>query len=374
MDFEFTEEQKMFRAAVRDFLKTEYPPGLVRRTEEAGLKESLPVYRKMGEFGFLGVILPEEYGGSGGTWLDLVILNEESGSVLLPGIEITSIVLAGRAIMAWGTEEQKRFFLPRLSSGEIIIAPAWLEENVHPRRSDIRTQVKRVQERLILEGRKSMVSHFDVATHFLVLAKDVSAEGREAQTVLALVEAGRPEMTWHPLRVQSGEWVADLDIREAAVASDASMAGPWADWLKLVDGAKIASAAYSLGAARVALEMGITYVKERIQFGRPIGSFQTIQHKLAETACMIEQARAGIYYAARLGDRGEDYAGEAAIAKLLAGKALEQAAAASAHCHGALGFSTDHDIQFYFRRIKVQQHHLESQEIQKEIIADRYGF
>ncbi len=373
MDFEFTEEQKMFRAAVRDFLKADCPLKLVRQIEDVGLNEFTSTYRKMGQLGFLGVGLPEEYGGSGGSWLDLVILSEEAGAALVPNVQLGSTVLSGQAISIMGTEQQKKALLPKLVRGETVIAPAWQESEQDSRECRMETKLTPHSDHVIINGNKSMVSCFDVATHFMVSGKS-PAQATNDEFTLALLEAGAKEVSRRQMRLQSGEIVADLQIKGAVAGNDVCMVGQWPDWLKLMDKAKISLAAYCVGAAKAALDMGVSYVKDRRQFGKPIGSFQAIQHKLAEAAASIELARIAVYHAAWLSENGDNWTAEAAAAKLLAGQAIGKSAKSSAFCHGAYGFSMDNDIQFYFRRIKVLQHQLGSPEMQKELIAVSSGF
>ena len=373
MDFGFSEEQEMFRTAVRDFLKKEFPLKLVHDIEEAGSKELLPIYRKMAELGFLGVTLPEEYGGYGGSWVEVAILNDEAGRALLPTVHVGSITLAGEAILTFGSNEQRRSLLPGLILGERIIAPAWLEAQADPRSPDIDTKVDKRGDHFAINGSKRFVSHTEIATHLLVLARPADKGAGQGDIVLLLVDSNAPGVSQHLLRVQSGEWVADVAFRDVLVDERNYLAGDWSRWLALVDGAKIALAAYSVGAAQAALAMGVDYAKERIQFDRPIGSFQVLQHKLADAAAIIEQAKVMSYYAAWLKEHDGACPEEAAMAKLLAGKALEQAATTASLIHGGYGFSVEHDIQLYFRRIKALEHLPEGAAKQKEIIAEMSG-
>ncbi|MBI4330777.1 MAG: acyl-CoA dehydrogenase [Chloroflexi bacterium] len=274
-----------------------------------------------------------------------------------------------------------------------------MEDGANPRLCNLQTIAAETPAGITVRGRKGMVGHFDVADRFLVTAGNPPGptgpdailekrleillrqitESAPGQTgpdaiLLVLLDSSRKEIACRPLRLQSGELTADVDFRDAPADRDACMTCRWADWLRLVDRAKIALAAYCVGAARAALDMGVAYAKERVQFGKPIGSFQAIQHKLAEAACSTELAKIAVYQAAWLSDHQANCEGESAAAKLLAGEAVGKAALNSALTHGAYGFSMDNDIQFYFRRIKSLQHEIEGPETQKELIAASSGF
>lgn len=373
MDFALTEDQRMLQQTLRDFIKTEFPLKLLRKIEENGLQEFLPVYRKMAELGFLGLTIPEQYGGSGGSWIDLAILNEEAGHGLLPSVHINSIILGCGTILAFGSEDQKRRLVPPTTAGEQIITPAWLEEGADPRSPNLQSKASKMDNGFAVYGHKHFVTHIQAASHLLVLARAEKKEQVDEDIVFLLVRQNSKGLSQRLLRVQSGELVGEIQFQGVLATEDNYFNGEWSKWLRLVDGAKIALGAYSIGAAQMALDMAVQYAKERVQFDRPIGSFQAIQHKLADVAILIEEARTIVYYSAWLIDQGKDCTQEAAMAKLLSAKAFGQAATTSAVVHGALGFSMDHDIQLYFRRAKTLEYQMESTEEQKEIIARLSG-
>jgi len=363
MDFTLSESQVMLRDAARAFFKKEFPPSRLRKVEASGLSEFLPLYRQMGELGFLGIAIPEQYGGAGGGWLEVALFNEEAGRALVPLLHVSSAILAGQAVLTMGSETQKPELLAGLTGGETIIAPAYLEDGSGPRSPELTTVASVRGDRVLLSGAKRFVEAFEVASCFLVAARDESGAAR-----LFLVPRESPGLRHREWLLQSLDRVAHLTLDGVAVPRGAALPGDWDAWLLAVDGAKIALAAYAVGAAQAALDMAIAYSKMRVQFDRPIGSFQTLQHRLADAAMQVEQARTLVHYAAWLRQERGSCREETAMAKLLAGNACRQATYAATLTHGGYGFMEEQDIQLYFRRAKLLEHRLESPETQREII------
>jgi alkylation response protein AidB-like acyl-CoA dehydrogenase len=363
MDFKLSEQQQMIRDGARGFFKKEFPLSRLREVEKKGLAEFLPVYRRMGELGFLGIAFPEECGGSGGGWAELAVFNEEAGRALVPPVHVWAVTLAGQALLTMGSRAQRDELLPTVTGGQTVIASAYLEEGREPRTPELSTVAVARGDGFVLEGSKRFVEAFDVATMLLVTATE---EAGGARFFLVPVDhAGLRHREW---LLQSLDRVADVLFDKVAVSREAILPGDWDKWLSAVDGAKIALAAYAVGGAEAALEMAVAYSKLRVQFGRPIGSFQALQHRLADAAMQVEQARTLAHYAAWLRQEKGACPEEAAMAKLLAGTAFRQAAFAATLSHGGYGFMEEQDIQLYFRRAKLLEHRLESPEAQREIV------
>ena len=369
MDFKPTEQQELIRNGARAFFKKEFPLSRLRQVEERGLSEFLPVYRQMGDLGFLGIAIPEEYGGSGGNWVDLAIFNEETGRALVPPLHVSAATLVGQALLSLGSRAQKEKWLQPLASGQTIVAPAYIEEGRDPRAPELRTMASARGDGFVLRGAKRFVEAFDVASALLVTATDPAGAAR-----LFLVPREQSGLRHREWVLQSLDRVADVNLESVAVPREAALQGDaWGAWLDAVDGAKIALAAYAVGAAQAALEMATAYSKMRVQFGRPIGSFQSLQHKLADAAMQVEQARTLVHYAAWLRQANGSCREEAAMAKLLAGNAFRQVGYAATLTHGGYGFMEEQDIQLYFRRAKLLEHQVDSPDAQKEIIIPAAG-
>lgn len=369
MDFKQTEQQELIRNGARAFFKKEFPLSRLRQVEERGLSEFLPLYRQMGELGFLGILIPEEHGGSGGSWVDLALFNEEAGRVLLPPLHVSAATLVGQALLSMGSAAQKEELLPLLASGQTVITPAYLEEGRDPRTPELGTVARATGGGFVLRGTKRFVEAFDVASSLLVLATDEAGAAK-----LFLVPREQSGLRHREWVLQSLDRVADVTLENVAVPMEATLQGTdWGAWFDAVDGAKIALAAYAVGAAQAALDMATAYSKMRVQFGRPIGSFQSLQHKLADAAMQVERARTLVHYAAWLRQANGSCPEETAMARLLAGNAFRQVAYAATLTHGGYGFMEEQDIQLYFRRAKLLEHQVESPEVQKEIIIPAAG-
>jgi alkylation response protein AidB-like acyl-CoA dehydrogenase len=364
VNFRLTEQQELIRETARAFFTKEFPPSRLRAVEAEGLAPFLPVYRRMGELGFLGLGAPEEDGGAGGTWLDLALLNEEAGRALIPTVHIASAVLAGQAILGLGTPAQRRAVLPGLFAGERIVAPAYLEGEADRRSALPGTTAVADRGVVVLHGVKRFVEGFELAAALLVTAR----EGSE-RAGLYLVERDRAGLRTREWVLQSLERVADVDLAGVAVMADAALPGAWEAWLEALDGAKLALAAFATGAAQAALDLALAYSKVRVQFDRPIGSFQALQHKLADAAMHVTQARMLVQVAAWLRDTRGTAVEETAMAKLVAGRALRRATYTATLTHGGYGFMEEQDVQLYFRRAKGLEHRLGGPAEQHDLIV-----
>jgi len=359
VNFQPNDEQRMLCDSARRFFSNEFPLARVRETEAKGLSAFLPVYREMGRLGFLGIGVPEEAGGSG-DWLDLALFAEEAGHCLVPTLPLTSVVLSGQALLACGQREA----VAELASGERIAAPAWLEGDEADRNPPAATRAVTVADGTSLDGAKRFVQGFEVADEVLVTAI------AEAGVCVARVPRTAPGIQASAERLSSLDLAHGLAFLGVHVPGAAVFSLPWSAWLDAIDSAKIVAAAWAVGASRGALDMAITYAKDRKQFGRPIGSFQAVQHRLADAAMAIEQASAMVHYAAWLRASHKPFQREAAMAKLVAGRAVRQVTHAATLTHGGYGFMEEFDIQLYFRRAKLLDLLIEGPAVQRELLAE----
>ena len=362
MDFQPNEEQRMFAESARKFLSREFPLQRVRDIESQGLSAFLPCYREMAKLGYLALGIPEQAGGSG-TWLDLELFAEEAGRALVPPLQIASIAIGAQALAAFGRADT----VAALLAGESVLAPAWLEQDEASREPPRSTQCGRRGDAFVIEGEKRHVLGFEVAGELLVAARG------DDGPCFALVPADAPGISSRRAVLTSGDTVSDLRFGSVKVERERLLRGSWSDWLRIMDGAKIIAAAWAVGAARAAIDMALGYAKDRKQFGVPIGKFQAVQHRLAEAAITLEQACAMVRYAAWLHATRTDCAREAAMAKIVAGKAVRQVTHAATLTHGGYGFMEEFDIQLYFRRATLFEHLVEGPATQREILAADAG-
>ena len=370
MDFGLSEEQEMLRSMARDFLTRECPVSLVREIEADERGYSPELWRKMAELGWLGLVFPEEYGGSGGSFLDVTILLEEMGRSLAPVPFVPAVVLCGLPILTAGTQEQKREFLPKIATGEAILTMALTEPSASYTAEGIETRATTRRGDYIIRGTKLFVPYAHVARYLLCVVRtgpgitlllvDGESPGIKCTLLNTIASDRQSEVIFDGVRVpqrntlgkRDGGWgVVEATLRQAAVAECALM----------------------LGGAQRALEMTVDYVKERVQYGRPIGSFQVVQHKCVDMAIDVEGARYITYQAAWKLSQGLPCIREVSMAKAWVGDACSRTCAEACHLHGAIGYTQEHDVQLYLRRVKAADLTFGDAAFHHEIVAQQLG-
>jgi len=358
MDFDLGEEQVMLKTSARDFLEKECPRKLVRDMMEDERGHSPELWRKMARLGWQGLAFPEEYGGVGSSFLDLVVLLEEMGRALVPGPFVPSVVHAGRTILTAGTEEQKQRFLPAIARGEIIMTLALTEDGGVSVPSGIGVTAVASDGGFVLNGTRLFVPDAHVADHIVCVARTGEGSGEDGIS-LFVVDAKAEGLLVEPLATMTGEKLCEVTFRDVDVPAD-SLLGErnhgWPVVRNALDEATVAECAWMIGGARWILETCVTYAKEREQFGVPIGTFQAIQHKLANVAVEVEGATSIVYYAAWTVDEkdpGQTLA--ASVAKAWCSDTYRHAAFEGIQVHGGIGFTWDHDMHLYFKRAKSSQ-------------------
>ena len=358
MDFALTNEQEMLRSSGREFLDRECPKSLVREMETHETGHSPELWRKMAGLGWLGLPFPERYGGAGFSFQDLAVLLEEMGRFLLPGPFFSTVALCGQAILDSGTEGQKAAFLTSIASGEMRMALALTEPGALYQADGISLLADRVGGGYVLNGAKMFVSDGLAADHFIVVARTSrGADPREGISLL-LVDTKSPGITVNPLNVMGIDKQAEVAFQDVRVASDSllgSAGGGWPVVEKLLAWGSAGKCAESVGGAQAVLELTAEFVKTRHAFGRPIGSFQAIQHHCANMLADVDTSRYLTYQAAWLVSRGEFHAPEVSKAKAWTSDAYRRVTALAHQCHGAIAFTKDMDIHLYHKKAKVNE-------------------
>ena len=373
MDFKFSEEQKMFRSSVQDFLKKECPMSLVREIEEQKSDYSRELYRKMAGLGWLGIMIPEEYGGTEGDWVDMAILYEEAGRVLMQSPHLSTAVLGGQTILALGTEEQKEELLPKIVDGEITLALAITEPEAASNLALLTASAEPQDGNFVINGNKLFVGNGHNADFIITVVK--TKIGTKKGVSLFLVDGKNPGLSFIPMETMGGNILDDVTYNKVVVPKDKLLgkSGNGDIIADIVDKAQIMTCAEMVGSAGVALEMSIDYSKDRVQFDQPIGSFQAIQHKIAKMSESLEGAKWLTYYTAWLSAQGVPCAKEIAMTKLYVGEACRIITAEAEQIHGGMGIMWEHDLTFYFRRVKAGQLSLGYPYTFQETIAQSLG-
>jgi alkylation response protein AidB-like acyl-CoA dehydrogenase len=355
MDLDFSEEQDMLREMVRGVCEEYAPVDVVRALENDphGYPEDL--WKQLAELGLLGILIPEEYGGQAQSMIEAAILYEEFGRSLAPTPHFVSAVLSAAALVEAGSEAQKRAWLSRIASGEVILTPAWLEPRNGFGAKGVQMRARFEGEEAILSGTKLHVAFAGSADRLVVLAR--TGEGEE-DVDLFLVDprASGVSLSQRMTLASDTQYRVDLDGVRVPLEDRIGEAGAgWKVWSRVMHDGIILAAAQAAGGARRALELTLDYAKEREQFGKPIGSFQSLAHYLADAATAVEGGTILVHEAAWARSEGKDIGRLAPMAKLFMCHAYRDVTATCEQVWGGVGFTIEYDIQLFFRRAKQLQ-------------------
>ena len=374
MDFAFTEEQELLRRTIREFAAAEIAPHVMDWDERQVYPRE--VVQKAGELGCLGAIFPEEYGGAGLGYVDYVLIVEElskvDGSI---GISVAAHnSLCTNHIYTAGTEEQRRRYLPKLTSGEWIGAWSLTEPTAGSDAGGTRTTARRNGQGWILNGSKTFTTHGSVGDVAVVFAVTDPTAGKRGISAFA-VEKGTPGFRAGKKENKMGLRASDTAevVMEDCRLSDAQRLGPegqgFVDAMRILDGGRISIAALALGMARGAYEAALAYAAERKQFGKPIAEFQAVQFMLADMATEIDAAALLTYRAAWMKDQGMKTTKESSQAKLFASEVGVRAADRALQIFGGYGYVKDFPAEKFYRDVKLCTIGEGTSEIQRLVIA-----
>jgi alkylation response protein AidB-like acyl-CoA dehydrogenase len=360
MDFGFSEEQDMLRSSARDFLSKESPMTYVRRMMEDDRGFGDDQWNKMAELGWMGLILPEQYGGSGLDFVDMVVVLEEMGRVVLPGPFFSTVILGGVALLEGGTDAQKKDLLPKLAAGKLRMTLAQLEPNARWDADGIQLEAKKDGAGWRLSGTKLFVPDAHTADVLVVAARTTPGSKGADGVSLLLVDAKAPGISTTLLKtMDQTRKLCEVGFKDVAVGGDRLLGTAGQGWKlldRIVDRGKVGLCAEMCGGAQKVLEMSVEYAKVREQFGKPIGSFQAIQHKCANMLVEVESSKSATYYAAwAVANDVAEAPLAAAMAKAYTSDAYRHTAGEGIQIHGGIGFTWEHDMHIYFKRAKSSE-------------------
>lgn len=353
MNFGFTDEQELLRAEVRKFLDGNCPLEEVRKLMETEEGYSPGLWKQLAELGWLGLTVPEEQGGAGLGFVDLVVLLEETGRSLFPS-PLLATTLAARAVAELGSAEQRGRWLPGIADGSRIGTLAVLEESDLLAPEGIALAGEPEGEGFRLSGEKLYVPDAGNADLFVVAFRS----GPDSEAVaLAVVEADAPGVeARHSSGMDLTRRLGRLRLDEARVARDALLGAPrgaWPHLQRLLDEGACAVSAEAVGAAQALLELTVGYAKQREQFGQPIGRFQGVKHPLADMYVDIESFRSLVYFAAWALDESPEQAPLAVSrAKAYVSEVFPRLGIDCVQLHGGIGYTWEYDAQLYLKRAK----------------------
>jgi alkylation response protein AidB-like acyl-CoA dehydrogenase len=374
MRFALSAEQAELRRAARGYLATHWPSAQVRAVVDDASQEDPSAWRRVAaELGWASILVPEAHGGAGLGWVEATVIAEETGRALASVPFFSSVCLATNALLAAGDEAQRAAYLPRIASGDVRATLAFGDSS-HVDPWAIATVAREQGDGFVLSGTKRNVVDGAAADVLLVTARAPGTTGEKGVALFA-VHARSPGV--HVERtpaLDATRPLALVTLKDVHVGRAARM-GDAAAVRRTLDRAAIALASEALGGAERCLEMATDYAKTRVQFDRPIGSFQAIKHRLADLFTAVETARSAARYAAGVADSGDDaeLAVAAALAKSYCTETFFRCAAENIQIHGGIGFTWEHDAHLFLKRARGSLVLLGGPSVDRERVAQAMG-
>ena len=360
MDFGFNQEQELLRATARKFFENECTSEFVRArmAEPAGVTEEF--WKKLAEQGWLGLIYPEEFDGTGLGFVDLTVLMEEMGRAVMPGPFFSTVLLGGLTIYEAGSAAQKKEWLSKISAGQAKATLAFTEPNARWDAAGVTVSARESSGKFTLTGTKLFVLDAHVADVIVVAARTREGQRPEDGLSLFLVPKGAKglDVKLLPTMDQTRK-LCEVTFHDVTVGADALLGAKdqaWGPLSRVLDRATVALCAEMCGGAQRVLDMTTDYAKIRVAFGKPIGSYQGVKHRAADMLVEVENAKSLTYYAAWAVDENVPEAPLAAsMAKAYVSDAYRRTAGAGIQLHGGIGFTWEHDLHLYFKRAKSSE-------------------
>ena len=363
----------MLRSAAREFLDRECQPKVVRQLMESEDAFDAGLWQKLVQMGWTGLGIPEEHGGAG-SFLDLTVVLEEAGRALLPGPFFGTMALAVPLLVGAGTEAQKRTVLTAVAEGRVRATAAIAEPSGRWDAAGIELPAERSGERWKLNGVKLFVPDAGASEYLIVAARTRKSSDPESGITLFLLEGRPPGMQVTPLKTMdmTRRWY-EVRLDGVELTADAvvgAVDGGWEPLRRALEWGTAALCAEMVGGAQHVLDASVEYAKTRHQFGRPIGVYQAVSHKLANMMLEVESARSATYYAAWAIDAdAPDRSLAASMAKAYTSDAYRRAAGDGIQVHGGIGFTWEHDMHLYFKRAKASEVTLGDATYHRELVA-----
>ncbi len=377
MDFKLTEEQEMLRSMARDFLAAKCTKKYVRDMEQDERGYSPDIWKEVAQIGWTGLPFPEEYKGGGGTFLDLAILLEEMGRACFPGPFFSTVVLGGLTILDAGSKEQKQEIIPRISQGNSLLTLALAEASGSYQPEAITLRAIPDRGVFLLMGTKLFVPDANAADYLICVSRNKDKSKPQDGITLFLVKAPVQGLKITPMNTIASDKLCEVALDSVMVSYEDVLGKEGKGWPIVEKALLRATAARCMemvGGAQQVLDMSNAYAKERVQYGKPIGSFQAIQHYLANMAVDVDGCRYISYKAAwKMSEEPDDCQLEVATAKAWTSEAYRRVSSMGHRIHGGIGFTLDHDMQLYYRRAKAAEVTYGDSDFHREKIAQLIG-
>ena len=379
MDFNLTEEQRIYQNTLHNFLIKECPLEKARELED-NAEFPFEIWEKLAALGIMGLPFPEEYGGTSGSVIDFAIVCEELSWALhsVALMYVLSVLFGGEAVLLFGNEEQKKFFLPKLSRGEIRFCGCMTEPNAGSDVASLKTTAVTDGDSYVVNGSKVFTTGAHVADYALLLARTDKEAPKHKGISMFMFDFHSPGITVSPLKhmgceaVHTNEvFLEDVRIPKDTVLGELNKG--FFQIMGMLDVERIVTGAMGVGLAQRAFEYALQYSKERAQFGQPIGKFQASQHKFADMAAGIHAARLAVYQAAWLKDQKGDCPREACIAKLLGTEIAKRVTIDGLQIMGGYGYMKEYEMERFLREAILGTIVAGTSEIMKNVIAGTHG-
>ena len=373
MNFAFSEEQEELRRITRQFLESKSPEAEVRRLMDTDEGYDPAVWNQMAnELGLQSLIVPEEFGGQGFTFVELTVVLEEMGRALLCAPYFSSAVLATSTLLHAGDDAAKKEHLehlPGIASGETIATLAFTEPNGKWDESGVEAVATKSGDGYTITGTKMFVLDGNVANLLLVAAKT-----DKGVSIFSVDPTGAGVTRTNLATMDQTRKQSKIELDGAAATLIGTDGAGWTTLERVLDLAAVALAAEQVGGAQKVLETAVQYAKDRVQFGRPIGSFQAIKHKCADMLLEVESAKSAAYYAAWCAaELNDELPSVASLAKAYCSEAYFHASAENIQIHGGIGFTWEHPAHLYFKRAKSSELLFGDPTYHRELLAQRIG-
>lgn len=377
MNFDLTAEQKMLKKSAREFFSKEVDGSLIRELEAGTTGHHDKIWRKMARLGWQGLIVPETFGGEGMTFSDMAVVLEEMGSSALPGPFFTSCVASALVLLEAGSEDQKKRFLADLSTGKKIFTVGWCETHTDLDPYDISTKAVLIDNQYEITGMKCFIPYAHLSDYLIIAARTGEpGETGDAGISLFIIDRKSAGVSIDIVSNSSGEKVCEVILEKVRIPSE-NLIGELNQGWKILEPLfmkfAVAESAKMVGAANTVIKMVLEYAKKREQFGRPIGSFQAIQHHCANMKTYLDTSELLTQQASWRISTGADWKMDASICKAWAGEALRKMIMLGHQVMGGFGFVEEVDVQLYYRRARTAEILFGNSAYHREKVASEMG-
>jgi len=377
MNFDLNEDQRILRDSAHGFFVKGCPGTFVREMAEDEKGYTRELWRKMAELGWMGILVPEQYGGFEGSFLDLTVLLYEMGYVCLPGPYFSTVVHGGITLLEAGTEAQKSDILPKVASGEEMLTLAWTETGGSYSAQEISLKAELRNGHYVLTGTKLFVLDAHVAGKIICVARTRESTADYEQGVsLFIVNGNTPGLTVQVHSTLAGDKQCEVDFDQVEIPRESLLGELHRGWpvlKKVLQKASVAKCAQMIGGGQRVIDLAIPYLKEREQFGRPVGSFQAVQHHCANILTFLDTSKFMTFQAAWRISEDLSFEKEASMCKAWVSDSYRQLVALAHQVMGGIGFMEEHDLQLYFKQAKAGELAFGDARFHRELVAQQMG-